>query len=218
MLPEGDRADSLRAVLEDACRLGFTGPGPADDHVAHAEGFVEVLRAEWGSQADEAGREPLRVLDLGSGAGLPGLVVALAVPSAWVALLDASTKRAAFLHEAVDRLGVADRCVVLGGRAEELGRDLSLRETFGLVTARSFGAPPVTVECAAPFLRVGGLLVTSEPPDRPGRWPAAPLESIGMGTATVVRCNYTYAVLRKVGTISLRFPRRTGIPAKRPLF
>lgn len=211
-------ADVLRSVFAGARRLGLIGGGSSDAHIEHAEGYVAVLRAEFPAYRDESGPVALRVLDLGSGAGIPGLVVALALPSARVTLLDASAKRAAFLRDAVDRLGVGGRCAVLHGRAEELGRHTSLREAFTAVTARSFGGPAVTVECAAPFLRLGGVLVTSEPPDRPDRWPSVPLATVGMGTVTMVRGRYGYAVLHKGDATPERFPRRVGVPAKRPLF
>ena len=86
------------------------------------------------------------------------------------------------------------------------------------VVARSFGAPAVVPECGAPFLRTGGVLVVREPPDvdPAERWPAAGLASVGLARDPdeidgVVR-------LRQVASCPDRFPRRVGVPAKRPLF
>jgi hypothetical protein len=107
---------------------------------------------------------PVRALDLGSGGGLPGLVLVSAWPTTDWCLLDANQRRTEFLQEAVDELGLAGRVTVRRGRAEDLAHDPSLRGTFDLVVARSFGKPAVTAECAAGFLAVGGSLVVSEPP------------------------------------------------------
>jgi hypothetical protein len=90
------------------------------------------------------------------------------------------------------------------------------------VTARSFGAPAVVAECGAPFLTIGGIMVVSEPPgDREGqRWPSEDLASLGLQPSTRTRFNdsYGYQVLVKVAETADRFPRRVGIPTKRPLF
>lgn len=111
-------------------------------------------------------------------------------------------------------------------RAEEAGRDPELRATFDLVTARGFGPPAVVAECAAPFLRPGGLLVVSEPPaGEAARWPAAGLAPLGLepvGPPLTLEVGSgqtgTYQVLHQRIACPERWPRRTGIPAKRPLF
>src|SRR5581483_4448045 len=98
-----------------------------------------------------------------SGGGLPGLPLALAQPSrAWV-LLECVTTRARFLAQAVITLGLTERVAVVAERAEDAGRG-PLRGGFDAVIARSFGAPAVTAECAAPFLEAGGVLVVASPP------------------------------------------------------
>ena len=108
---------------------------------------------------------------------------------------------------------------VVRARAEDAGRDPGLRGAFGLVTARSFGPPPVTAECAAPFLAVDGRLVVSEPPDGADRWPA---DGVALLDLELLRRTTTaagrYQVLRQRTLVDERFPRRTGIPGKRPLF
>lgn len=162
---------------------------------------------------------PARALDLGSGGGVPGLVLARVWPdSTWV-LLDAHTRRTAFLTEAVEQLGLTGRVVVHNGRAEEAGRSPELRASFDLVTARGFGPPAVTAECAAPLLRVGGLLVCSEPPGAPDdRWPGEPLAQVGLRTDGVLVDPVAIRRLVAVDECPSRFPRRVGVPGKRPLF
>ena len=113
-------------------------------------------------------------------------------------------------------------------RAEACGRREDLRGAFGGVLARSFGRPAVVAECAAPLLEVGGFLVVSEPPRpaevahalEPGgtRWPAEELEALGLVPLGVVHEGFDYMTLRQVTACPDRFPRRDGVPAKRPLF
>jgi 16S rRNA (guanine527-N7)-methyltransferase len=200
--------------------LGFLGPGPVDTHIDHARGFAIGLDAP-----------PGRFLDLGSGGGVPGLVLALDWPDADAVLLDSSERRCAFLREAVERLGLDGRVDVVRQRAEEAGRSPTLRGAFDLVVARSFGPPAVTAECAAPFLRVAGHLVVSEPPSdfatatatataRTGadRWPPDALAQLGLAPDAAWREPYAYQSLIQHSPCSDRYPRRVGQPAKRPLF
>lgn len=161
-----------------------------------------------------------RCLDLGSGAGLPGLPLALAWPASTWVLLDAAERRCVALVEAVDRLGLGGRVVVHLGRAEEAGRDGELRSRFDLVVARAFGAPAVVAECAAPFLRVGGRLVVSEPPEGSSdRWPADGVGMVGLAVDEPLTSGTAHLqLLRQVTACPDRYPRRTGVPTKRPLF
>jgi 16S rRNA (guanine527-N7)-methyltransferase len=202
--------DALIDELERSQGLGFLGPGPVEGHIAHACGFAAGL--------DEP---PGRFLDLGSGGGVPGLVLATGWPQSEAVLLDVGERRCVFLREAVERLGLEDRVGVVRGRAEEAGRLPDLRGTFDVVVARSFGPPAVTAECAAPFLRVGGHLVVSEPPADPnavGRWSADGLVPLGLVPGPAWREAFGYQSLVQRELCPDRYPRRVGQVAKRPLF
>jgi 16S rRNA (guanine527-N7)-methyltransferase len=133
----------------------------------------------------------------------------------WV-FLDSNARRTAFLETAVGELGLTDRVRVVTDRAERAARVEEFRGAFDLVVSRSFGPPAVTAECACGFLAVGGRLVVSEPPDDAGeRWPDGPLGDLGLadrGRMGAVR------LLEQLTLSSARFPRRTGVPAKRPLW
>jgi 16S rRNA (guanine527-N7)-methyltransferase len=195
----------LLAQLERARSLGFLGPGPAAAHLEHAATFVATLEAVNG-----------RVIDLGSGGGVPGLVIACERPDLELVLVDAMDKRCRFLEQAVEALGCS-HVTVVQGRAETLGRS-ELRGSAAAVVARSFGPPAVTAECAAPLLTVGGILVVSEPPEAEDRWPAAGVAELQL-VATEHRVGPpALQILRQTAPCPERFPRRIGIPAKRPLF
>ena len=212
MITDPARHAALQAVLEEARSAGFLGPGPVEPHIEHALAFVGDLAA------------PALALDLGSGAGVPGLALAwLAWPDSHWVLLDAGQRRAVFLAEAIEQLGLEDRVRVVRARAEEAGRDPELRATCDLVTSRGFGPPAVVAECAAPFLRVGGQLVVSEPPGgAPSRWPAPELQVLGLEPALegANEAPSGPAMARFILATPCpdRYPRRVGIPAKRPLF
>lgn len=200
-----NESGALLGVLEEARRYGFLGPGPVATHLESAERFRSAL----------APRAPTRVLDLGSGGGVPGLALAQWLPDTEFVLLDSMEKRTKFLELAVSGLGLCDRVEVVRDRAEVAGRAESLRGRFDAVTARSFGAPAVTAECGAPFLRLGGLLLVSEPPQPADRWPAEALSMLGLGLDRVAD---GIAVMSLREACPDRYPRRPGLPAKRPLF
>lgn len=194
-------------MLARAQALGFLGPGPVDRHVAHGRALLAGL--------PERGR----VLDLGAGGGVPGLVVATWRPQLELTLLDARRRAGRFLREAVAALDGAGRIVVVEARAEEAARRPDLREAYDAVVARSFGPPPVTAECAVGFLRPGGRLVVSEPPDLDAaRWPSDGLEALGFGPAARAGGpDGSFVTMAKVRGDD-RWPRRVGVPGKRPLW
>lgn len=200
-------------VLARSAALGFLGAMSLADQVDHALGFV--LATE--NQMED---RPRSVVDLGTGGGIPGLVLISCWPDCRFLLLDANERRTEFLsHETHGRPGGVE---VIRGRAEELGRSEKFRHQFDLVTSRSFGTPAVTAECGSPLLSVGGLMVVSEPPDEdPGvRWPGAGLSLLGLKTQARERLDdrFGYQVLVKSEPTADRYPRRVGIPSKRPLF
>jgi 16S rRNA (guanine527-N7)-methyltransferase len=191
----------LLAVLGRARRLGFLGPGSVSGAVDHAVGFLQLMRPA------------SLILDLGSGGGVPGLVIALALGDVHVVLLDASERRTDVLLRAVAQLEVADRVEVVTARAEEAGRRTRWRGQIDSVVSRGFGAPSATAECAAPFLRVGGQLVVSEPPEPDvERWPPTGLALVGLGPERRVA---GYVSFQQIELCPPRFPRRAMRP---PLF
>jgi len=200
----------LLEVLEHARELGLLGRGPFARQLEHARDLARGIGTFDG-----------RMLDLGSGSGLPGLVLFEVWPAATGVLLDAQRRRCDFLQRAVATLDLGDRVEVRCGRAEVLARDPDLRTTFDLVVARSFGPPAVTAECAVGFLRGGGELVVTEPPESDAvvRWDVTGLAELGLAPAVSIRKGETGAVrLRLEGAVEERWPRRDGVPAKRPLW
>jgi len=129
-------------------------------------------------------------------------------------------KRAAFLQEILAWEGAPSGVTVETGRVEEIARRLELEGAFDLVTARSFGPPSVTAECGVRFLRVGGVMIISEPPDDSvtDRWDDDGLSRLGLRNEGRVRHGAAFQVLTKVAETSKEYPRPIGVPRKKPLF
>lgn len=144
----------LVEVLSQAQERGWVGPRTIDQQIDHSLAF-----------ADAAASVPGSAVDLGSGGGLPALVLAAAWPQSRWTLVDSSLSRAAFLELHCAHLGWSDRVEVLHGAAEDLGEDEEHRGHADLVTARSFGPPSLVIKTAAPLLRPRGELIVSAAPD-----------------------------------------------------
>jgi 16S rRNA (guanine527-N7)-methyltransferase len=202
---------ALLAQLERAWEHGALGPGPVAAHLAHARGFGVVAH-------ELVGGVPGRAVDLGTGGGVPGLVLAVDWPECHWLFVDASGRRTADLLLAVQELGLAGRVTMRTARAEDVAHEPELREAADLVTARSFAAPAITAEIAAGLVAPGGWVIVSEPPGSdPDRWPEPELARFGFGPAEVqVVGSGTYATLPKRGAAPAELPRPTRRLVKRP--
>jgi 16S rRNA (guanine527-N7)-methyltransferase len=196
-------SSELHEVLDRARTLGFLGPGPVRAHVEHAEIYLPAI-------PDDAAR----LLDLGSGGGVPGLVLLVARPSLTAVLLDASSKRGAFLTWAVSELGIAGRAEVAIGRAEELARSASLRAGFDTLVSRGFGPPAATLENARGFVADGGRIIVSEPPER-RVWPSEALADLGLEELDPLPGVASFVV---IGPVADRWPRPLRNQQRSPLF
>ncbi|MDP4835478.1 MAG: class I SAM-dependent methyltransferase, partial [Ilumatobacteraceae bacterium] len=125
---------TLTAILQRAQAQGVLGARPIAEVLAHARGFVAAL-------PDDA----VSVVDLGSGAGIPGLVIALDRPTLRVTLVDRRASRVDTLQRAIIALGWADRVVAVESDAEVMSRDPAFQGTFDVVVARGFADPAITL-------------------------------------------------------------------------
>lgn len=202
----------LSRALEESRARGFLGPQPIEPQIAHALGFAECWDAIHPTP-------PLALLDLGSGGGLPGLVL-LQRWQCRTVLLDSMVKRSGFLREVLAWTDAPAGGEVITARAEEAARWPEFDGQFDLVTARSFGSPAVTAECATRFLKLGGALIASEPPTESAeeRWRPTGLVRLGLIDQGRVRHGAAFEVLAKSAQTSPEYPRSSGTPKKHPLF
>jgi len=169
-------------------------------------------------------RPGVRLLDLGSGAGLPGIPVKILFPNTSVTLVEATGKKAGWLRDAVAALELDD-VTVLAARAEDLGRDPAHRERYDVVTARAVAPLRVLLELAAPLLTVGGVLAAIKgergraelhEAQEAARVLTLELEAVAL-KAPYSTHEQVLVLARKKAKTPERFPRRAGIPARRPL-
>ena len=166
------------------------------------------------------------MIDVGSGAGLPGIPLAVVRPDLRVTLLDSLGKRVKFLQAVVETLELQNVCV-FHARAEDAARDARYRECFTIATARAVAALPVLLELLLPFVRVGGQCVCYKGPsvtiEMEAGMAAAELLGGSPPEATAVCLPYlpevrhTLVVSGKVRKTPKQYPRKAGIPARKPL-
>ncbi len=147
-------------VLEAAQKVGTLGDRPIPEVIEHARQFVAALEGVSG-----------RIIDIGTGAGVPGLVIAVDRPDLEVVLVDRRATRMDALRLGVSALGLGDRVTVLTADVDDLVRDNSHARAYDAVVCRGFGPPESTAPAARGLLKNGGRLIVSEPPSRdPSRW------------------------------------------------
>lgn len=177
------------------------------------------------AHVDTSEAKSRQVIDIGTGAGFPGIPVAIALPNSTVTLVDATRKKIAFLETLIAQLPVAN-AKGLTSRAEQVGQQPEHRENYDIALIRALGAASVCAEYALPLLKVGGLAILYR-----GQWtdeettalkPALDqlggiLESID-GFATPLSNSVRHCLyLRKVVPTPIKFPRAVGLPAQKPL-
>lgn len=210
-----DRFASLLSLLaaDEHAPTAVTDPALAVD--VHLADSLSAL----GLSCVRSARE---IVDIGAGAGFPGLPLAVALPQAHVSLLESSTRKCRFLSTAVDRLALPEASVVCA-RAEAWPEG---RARHDLAVARALSSQPVVIEYAAPLLRLGGTLVEWRGERDPAAERAASSAALelGMEPGAVERVvpfpharSHHLHLFVKVTETPPGFPRRPGLASKRPL-
>lgn len=207
-------ADELRAYNAHTNLTAITEP--AEIYVRH---FIDSLSLalHWGSQ-------PESLVDIGTGAGFPGLPLKILRPELELLLIDSVAKKTAFVSHMIALLGLQGARVI-AGRAEALGRDPQERERHAVVTARAVADLRVLAEYGLPLLRVGGRLLAPKGAGASEEAAAAvgAIERLGgrlLGVEPVALPGVeprAVVVIGKVAPTDPRYPRAVGVPARRPL-
>lgn len=170
-------------------------------------------------------KNPIRIADIGTGAGFPGLPLAIARTQWQCTLADSLQKRCAFLQRVISQLDITN-IEVVDGRAEDLGLSAPFRENFDLVVARAVARLPVLVEYCLPFVMVGGLFLALKGPEGDEEVNDAnkainvlggQIESINKFRLPLSENERSLILIRKEKPTPKEYPRKAGVPAKRPL-
>ena len=211
-------AELLEQAYAEAVQRGFLGPRERERlwerHLDDAFGLAAIRRPE----PEE------RWADLGSGAGLPGLPLAVAYRATSFTMIDARRRRLEWIESTAAQLHLTN-VTVIHARLEDYGRGTA-RESFDVATARALGSLPVVAELGLPLLAVGGqlLIPRGQPTDDELEQAAFACEQLGGRVDDVVpnpsspidRVGFV-VIMSKIAATSPRFPRRSGMPARTPL-
>lgn len=168
---------------------------------------------------------PRSLIDVGTGAGFPGIPLKLMLPNMRLTLVESIQKKAGFCTHVVEKLGLR-QVQILPERAEDVGQDPAHRESYDLATARAVAAMPTLVEYLLPLVRIGGLVIMQK--GESAQLEALKSEKVIQRLGGKIRvilpvelpgvADERYlVVLEKVARTSAEYPRRTGLPAKQPL-
>ena len=166
-----------------------------------------------------------RLIDVGTGAGIPGLPLKILFPSIRLVLLDSTAKKADFLHHLKNKLGL-DNIEIVVGRAEEIAHEARYREQFDMVLSRAVASLPTLVELTLPFCAIGGSFIAQKKGaiDPQISRASQAISLLGGNLREVKRVDLEeftderwLVVIDKVSPTPQQYPRRPGIPSKRPL-
>jgi len=186
--------------------------------------LLPIIARAAGLSPDALRQEAWQAVDVGSGGGAPAIPLAIAWPALRYTLIESIAKKARFLAETGRALALP--ITVINARAEEVGRDPAHREAYDLVTARAVAALPALVELTLPLIRMGGLAVFPKGSGARSETEAArrAIEELGgelLGVEDIhlpgVQEPRAAVVIRKIAPTPERYPRRPGLPIKRPL-
>lgn len=211
-------ADELRAWNKKFNLTAIT-----DDQGIQIKHFLDSLSVLKALEGPRAGR--LSVIDVGTGAGFPGLPLKIICPHLQVTLVEATGKKVTFCEHMIQRLNLAGVSVVKA-RAEEIGQMAEHRERYDWAVARAVANMPVLAEYLLPLIRRGGYALAQKGEAAPAETQAAERavrrlggelhQIIPVELPGVVEPRYL-VVFKKVAATPARFPRRPGVPAKSPL-
>jgi len=174
---------------------------------------------------ESSASRPIRVMDVGSGAGLPGLALKIAFPDIQLALVESVAKKTSFMRHVIDTLNL-EGVSVYTGRAEELARGNDLRDRFDMVVVRALAKLPLLLEFGLPFCKTDGCLVAfKHGGDGTEQDEAANalselngfIERVSTVRLEGLTDDRVVILIRKTGATPKRYPRSVGVPGKRPL-
>lgn len=193
--------------------------------------FIDSLSVaaytDCGRKAFREENKAVSVIDVGTGAGFPGLVLKIAFPHADLTLFDSLQKRLGFLEEVIEDLGIRDGKVrTLHGRAEDLGHDKEHRSRYDIVLARAVANMSTLSEYCLPLVKTGGVFIAyktesaeeeASAAEKAIRLLGGKVESVNRFTLPGTDYERAFVIVRKVKETPGKYPRKAGTPSKEPL-
>ncbi|KAK1433795.1 hypothetical protein QVD17_10712 [Tagetes erecta] len=195
-----------------------------DRHIEDSLAIIPPIQHSYVSCC-ETPIEKLNLVDVGSGAGLPGLILAIACPDWKLTLLESLNKRCVFLEHVVGLIGLSN-VTVMRGRAEDVGQNVEFREVYDVAVARAVAEMRVLAEYCLPLVRVGGLFVAAKghSPEEEVRRAEKAISLMGASLLQTCYVNShsphgqrTAIICLKESPTPRKYPRDPGTPAKSPL-
>lgn len=170
-------------------------------------------------------KDPISVLDLGTGAGFPGIPLKIVFPNLKITLLDSLNKRINFLNEVIDHLNLKNICAV-HGRAEDFARKTDYRNSFDLCVSRAVANMSTLSEYCIPFVKNGGLFIPYKSEKITEELANANNALSMLGGKMIRQIDYTLpetdyyrnlVIIKKEKDTPKKYPRKAGLPKKEPL-
>ena len=167
----------------------------------------------------------MSLIDVGTGAGFPGMPLRICLPELKVTLLDSLNKRINFLQEVANQLDIDD-IEFIHGRAEDFGKDENYRECFDIATARAVAGLPALMEFCVPFVKVGGYFVCLKGPNANLELEESKKAMEALGLEYIekidiklpeIDLDHNILVFKKVKNTPSKYPRKAGKPSKNPI-
>lgn len=170
-------------------------------------------------------KDGMSIIDVGTGAGFPGLPLRICLENSKVTLLDSLNKRINFLSEVCTNINIDD-IELIHGRAEDFGKDEKYREQYDIATARAVAGLPILMEFCVPFIKVGGYFVCLKGPnaDTELEESTKAMEVLGLEFVEKIdvelpeiELKHNIVVFKKVNSTPAKYPRKAGKPVKNPI-
>lgn len=196
-----------------------------NDHLLDSIALLPLIRRSTADKDQKS--EKSQLVDIGSGAGFPGIILAMLEDNLAVKLVDSIAKKTRFLSQSAAELDLGANLSVVTGRAEELGHDRSFRESFDFATARAVGSVQIVCELSLPLLKVGGTLLAQKSVKQASLELEEAQEAIALLGATVSEVvtldsavlgrDHCVVLIKKTKTTPRQYPRSAARMKKEPL-
>ena len=170
-------------------------------------------------------KDGMSIIDVGTGAGFPGLPLKICLENSKVTLLDSLNKRINFLNEVCTNINIDD-IELIHGRAEDFGKNEDYREQYDIATARAVAGLPILMEFCAPFIKVGGYFVCLKGPNADSELEESSKAMEVLGLEFIekidvelpeIELKHNIVVFKKVNSTPAKYPRKAGKPVKTPI-